>query len=117
MPAKTYLWIHLVFTTKYRRPTLDPLTRVRVLSMFQAVATFHHVQLLASETGTDGSHVHLLVCLPPSVSMAAFVRDAKSASSRRAGPHFTWGRRYFAKSVGCGGLSAAQKYVKEQWRK
>ena len=39
MPAHTFLWVHLVFTTKYRRGTLaDPMTRARVLTGPDAAA-------------------------------------------------------------------------------
>lgn len=114
MAAKTFLWFHFVFTTKYRRPTLVEMTVPRVLSMIQAVTAFHRGEVLELNTGEDHAHLHLLVALPPTVALSDFVRDAKSASSRRAGRDFHWGVRYFGRTVGAGSLAAARQYVASQ---
>ena len=72
-------------------------------------------------SGPARDHIHLLVCLPPDVAIAAFIGDAKSMSGRlinaqrqTTGSPF-WGAGYFAKTVGRGSLESARRYVVEQW--
>ena len=124
MPAKTYLLYHVIVTTKYRRPLLDNpnvLARVSYAADHQAARRGGHV--LAFNYGPDLAHIHILLTLPPSAQLAAWLRDFKSESARlsnawlgRAGHPF-WGRRYFAKTIGAGSLDAARRYVAEQWPK
>jgi len=62
-----------------------------------AAADRHNVHVLAQAVLTE--HVHVLVSYRPDTALAAFVRDAKSESSRLAGPNATWCRGYYAGSV------------------
>lgn len=139
MAAKTTLWYHLVFTTKYRRPVLNRATALLIEHAAEVTADHAHGELIAFNYGPDLAHVHILVCLPPTVPIASFCRDAKSMSSRLVHQmpdsfdrltHLyaprpaelddlpgLWGRGYFAKTSGAGGLDAAQRYVAEQWQR
>ncbi len=122
MAAKTYLWYHLVFTTKYRRPLLSALVVPHVRACLAFIAELRGGSMLAFSDGPDRAHVHVLITLPPDVALASYVRDAKSMSARhantrlgRSGSPF-WGARYFARTVGSGSLQAAREYVKNQWK-
>lgn len=122
MPAKTFLFYHVVLTTKYRRPRLNhPHILARVSDALAQQAALRGGYLLAFNSGEDHAHVHALVILPPQHAVSPFVRDAKSQSARlinaalgTTGRPF-WARRYFAASVGGGGLDAARRYVAQQW--
>lgn len=122
MASKTYLFFHLVLTPKYRREWLHDWTYALIA---YCVATICRVKkdahLMAMNIGPKADHVHLLVCLPPDVALAAFIRDVKSMSARfinaqrgTTGSPF-WGVGYFARTVGTGSLEAAQRYVETQW--
>jgi len=122
MPAKTYLFYHVVVTTKYRRPLL---ANHRALS-FAVHAAYDRAagrggQVVAFNPGPDWSHVHILVILPPHQAIADYVRDFKSQSARQGNAALAatgrpfWARRYFAATVGAGSLDAARRYVEEQW--
>ncbi len=121
MPALTFLFYHLVLTTKYRRPLLTPAVRAAIARALDDQTRAHRAHVLAFNHGRDLAHLHILVILPPDQPIAAFARDFKSESARlanhdlgRTGRPF-WGRRYFAKTVGSGSLDTARRYVAEQW--
>ena len=59
-------------------------------------------------------HVHVLVSYRPDTTLAAFVRDAKSESSRLAGPNATWCRGYYAGSVCENHLAYTRRYIADQ---
>ena len=121
MASQTFLFYHLVFTPKYRRPWLDPWACALVAYAVATISRYAGAHYLALNTGAKHDHVHLLVCLPPDVALASFVRDVKSMSARlinarrgTTGQPF-WGVGYFAKTVGRGSLESAQRYVEQQW--
>lgn len=122
MPAKTFLFYHVILTTKYRRPTLNhPNVLARVQGALDQQAQRRGGMLLAFNHGPDHAHIHALVILPPQHAVAPFLRDAKSQAARLINAYQgttgrpLWGRRYFAASVGGGGLDAARRYVMDQW--
>jgi len=129
MASLTYLFYHIVLTTKYRAPRLaSPHLVAAVADALAWMAEKRHAVIMAAEVGSDYSHLHLLVCLPPTVAVADWIRDAKSLSSRKARqaylayeniwtpPHF-WGAGYYARTVGGGDLKTAQRYIETQWKK
>lgn len=123
MPAKTFLFYHLILTTKYRRPTLaSPDARACVLGALELQARLRAGRVLAVNHGPDYAHIHALIILPPHYAIAHFIRDTKSQSARlinaaqaTTGAPF-WARRYFCGTVGAGDLDAARQYVLEQWK-
>ncbi|HVA01711.1 MAG TPA: transposase [Terriglobia bacterium] len=81
------------------------------------------VRELQGETMTANSmpdHVHMLLCLPPSVAVSDALRIVKTNSSRWV--HQTWSQhRGFAWQTGYGAFSVSQsnaatmvKYIREQ---
>lgn len=128
MASLTYLFYHIVLTPKYRRATLADRAVVNAIAEALAwIAEKRHAVIMAAEVGPEQNHLHLLVCLPPHVAVADWVRDAKSLSSRKirvmkmnqgiwTPPHF-WSAGFFARTVGGGDLKAAQRYVEQQWDK
>lgn len=123
MASKTFLFYHLVFTPKYRRAWLNDWTYALITYAAHTICEVKHAQLMAMNTGPKADHIHLLVCLPPDVALAAFIRDVKSMSARlinaqhrTTGSPF-WGVGYFARTVGTGSLEAAEHYVETQWDK
>jgi len=121
MASKTFLFYHLIFTPKYRRPWLYDWACALFAYSVTTICRYNGAHVLALNPGPSYDHVHVLVCLPPDVALAAFVRDVKSMSGRMinaqrgtTGSPF-WGRGYFARTVGHGSLENAQRYVAEQW--
>ena len=115
------LRLHLVFVTKYRRPTLTPAMREHLQTLFADILAGWRCALL--EFGGEADHVHRLVAIHPALHIAALVNNLKSASSRRMRrryadhlqafywkPYF-WHRAYYVGSVGQASLETVQRYV------
>jgi putative transposase len=127
MTGKTRIEGHLVLTTKYRRPALAGLESMVEWQLRKAAGSIG-VEVL--EFGAaNGDHVHLVVRLPPEVSVAVFVKTLKSKStvalwkSRREHlrhyywkpkRHFLWASGYYFSSVGVVSRSTVLDYVEKQ---
>lgn len=108
--AHTYtnLLAHVIFSTKERRPFIDAELKPRLLSYMIGIMREPRGNVL----GIDGTpdHVHLLVALPPAVSMADALRVLKTNSSRWV--HDVWPqRRSFGWQTGYGAFSVSQSNV------
>ena len=104
----TDLLAHVIFSTKERRPFIDAELKPRLLSYMIGIMREPRGNVL----GIDGTpdHVHLLVALPPAVSMADALRVLKTNSSRWV--HDVWPqRRSFGWQTGYGAFSVSQSNV------
>ncbi|MFH1170298.1 MAG: IS200/IS605 family transposase [Candidatus Vogelbacteria bacterium] len=101
---------HLVWGTKYRMKILKPYVKKTVLMSFQKTE-FLYPTLHITKVNTADDHVHLLVEVAPSVSIAAMVQKLKANSSldlKRAFKFIreaddgggVWSVGYFVSSVG-----------------
>lgn len=100
---------HLVWITKYRKPVLRGQIGLRVRDLLRQTCEALDVYIEKGHVAVD--HVHLLVSVPPMVSVSDLVQRLKGRSSRRMldefgelkrqfwGQHL-WARGYFAASTG-----------------
>ena len=76
-----YVRYHLVFVTKYRRKALKLGMGAYLLKTFEAVSR-RYPELVIYESNTDEDHVHLLVSVPPAMSLAHAVNLLKTNSAQ-----------------------------------
>src|SRR5205823_4281016 len=76
----TRLLVHVIFSTKDRRPVIDGELKPRLLSYLGGIADELGVKELAANAVPD--HVHLLLALPATRSVAEVLRITKTNSSR-----------------------------------
>jgi len=100
---------HLVWSTKYRKAVLHGAVGYRVRELIREICWTHGVQILKGHVSKD--HVHLMVGVPPQLSVAKLVQYLKGKTSRKLlqesrglqkqfwGQH-VWARGYFAVSSG-----------------
>ncbi len=115
------IWLHLVFSTKDRRPWLqEPSFRNE---MFQLLA--HHVkqtQCLCASVGGYIDHVHLLVALSRTLTVAKLIERIKTETSKwakKASPSssdFSWQAGYGAFSVSHSICDSVVSYIENQER-
>ena len=104
----TNLLYHIVFSTKERAPSINNEIRPRLLAYLGGIARELNATLLAA--GGTEDHVHLLLSLSSSLSVADALRVLKTNSSRWV--HQKWpSQRRFAWQSGYGAFSVSQSVI------
>lgn len=105
--------VHCVFGTKGRLPLIrEP---ERAWTLLHAVARNALIDVLA--VGGTNNHLHLLLRLPKTRSLADVMRELKANSSlriRKSLPSFAWQDGYGAISVSPSGIHAVTQYIAHQ---
>ena len=114
---------HLVWITKYGKPVLRGAVGQRVRDLIRQTCATLDVEIVKGHVAVD--HVHLLVSVPPQVSVSDLMRLIKGRSSRRMldefgelkkqfwGQHL-WARGYFAVSSGNVTDDVIARYIEMQ---
>jgi REP element-mobilizing transposase RayT len=115
------IWVHLIFSTKKRKPFLkNPELRKR-LHHFATVCNQQHCQPLI--IGGVEDHVHLLINLHKSQSLSAIIEKIKKYSSRWIKTlasedeylkQFYWQNGYGAFSVSQSNIEKVKHYIENQ---
>jgi putative transposase len=110
--------IHVVFSTAERRPTIREDMEESLHGYLGGIARENGIAALA--VGGTADHVHLLLSLPRTVSVAKAVQLLKSGSSKWIHENFTrsrnfaWQEGYGAFSIGVSQRGATVKYIEAQ---
>lgn len=114
----TSLHYHIVFSTKERRPFLDPDGDERLQAYFGGIIRNMKAKLHAVNNTAD--HVHLAVGLHPTLSVASFTGTIKTNSSKwihetfESLQAFAWQEGYSAFSVSYSGIDKVIEYINNQ---
>lgn len=114
---------HLIWCTKYRYRVLMGDVAHRVRELIREICAANYVQILSGSMSPD--HIHLLVSVPPSVSLSKLLQYIKGKSSRKIMMEFAhlrkrywgqhiWARGYFAVTVGNLNERQVQEYIENQ---
>ncbi|MEP6474801.1 MAG: IS200/IS605 family transposase [Gemmatimonadota bacterium] len=116
------LYHHLVWTTYDREPSIDAPTAQFLSRYLQGVADRFGAEII--ESGFVSTHVHLLVRIPSTASMAALLQAFKGGSAAIANRQIRptrprqgklrWGHGYSATSVSEASLDRVRRYVHRQ---
>jgi len=110
--------IHCVWSTKNRISLLDSNLSERLWPYLGGIARENKMKALAVGGTTD--HVHMLVSLPGTLSVAKAVQLLKGNSSKWVHEtfpklaDFTWQQGYGAFSIGVSGVEATTAYIRNQ---
>ena len=118
--ANTYtrLLYHVVFSTKYRAPVLQPAYRKELFRYFGGIA--HAKGFILLEVNGVEDHVHLLVSIPAAMSVAKCVQLLKGNSSRWLHQVYGWDEfncwqtGYGAFSIGSSQVDRTAAYIRNQ---
>ena len=118
-------WIckyHIVFTPKYRRKMIYNQYREDVREIIKQLCSYKGVEILGGNVMSD--HVHILVSIPPKMSVSSFMGYLKGKSAlmmfdRHANLKYKFGNRHFWSEgyyVSTVGLNEAviKKYIQDQ---
>jgi len=105
--------LHVVFATKDRRNLIhDP---DKLWAYMRGIARNYQVDFEA--IGGTANHVHILLALPPKLSLSHAMRAIKANSSKwmnENGQYFAWQEGYAAFSVSVSNLAPVAEYVRNQ---
>jgi putative transposase len=115
--SHTEVYIHLVWATWDRQSLITSAIETRLYNQLRSRCRDMQAHLHA--IGGMPDHIHLLIRLPATLSIAEIVRDLKGASSHFAThllgcPDFRWQGAYSAFSVGPKGVEAVCTYIEGQ---
>ena len=111
---------HLVWTTKYRYRVLDKKVGQRVRDLIREICREHDAEIVKGHVAAD--HVHILVSVPPHLSVSRLMQHIKGKSSRKMqmeykelnkrywGRHI-WARGYFCATTGVVGEEQVKNYI------
>ena len=89
---------HIVFAPKYRRQEIYGQIRVDIGKILRKLCEQNNVEIIEAELCPD--HIHMLVSIPPNISVSSFVGYLKGKSSlmifdRHANLKYKYGNRHF----------------------
>ena len=110
--------MHCVFATKERRPLIKPELQARLWPYLGGIARENKIKALM--IGGVEDHVHVLLSLPSTLSVAKAMQLIKGNSSKwihETFPEhqsFEWQEGYGAFSIGISGVDDTVKYIQNQ---
>jgi len=107
--------VHLVFSTKERRMLIPAEFQPRLWAYVAGICKKNEIFVHA--VGGMEDHIHLLIQVSATLTLAKAVLTVKSNSSRWAherGQKVTWQEGYGAFSVSASNLSTVEQYVRNQ---
>ena len=113
---------HIVFAPKYRRKVFFEEKRVEIREILRTLCKWKEVEIIEGEVCVD--HIHMLVSIPPKISVSGFMGYLKGKSSiliyqKYANMKFKyrnrefWCRGYYVDTVGKN-KKAIQEYIANQ---
>ncbi len=114
----TYSYYHVIFHTLHNKPSIDEMHERELYKYIWGICKNKNVFL--HRIGGMPNHLHLMVNLPPSLSLADFVRELKTSTSawlkkNHNFPNFEgWSEGYAGLSCGPGELENVVEYIKKQ---
>jgi putative transposase len=113
---------HIVFAPKYRRQAIFGKIKADIGTILRKLCEYKGVEILEATACPD--HIHMLVSIPPKISVSSFVGYLKGKSSlmifdkhanlkyKYGNRHF-WCKGYYVDTVGRN-KEAIAKYIREQ---
>ncbi|WP_010295833.1 IS200/IS605 family transposase [Clostridium senegalense] len=113
---------HIVFTPKYRRKIIYYKLREDIKEIIKDLCKWKGVEILEGHMMPD--HIHILVSIPPKISVSSFmgylkgksammIFDRHSSLKYKFGNRHFWADGYYVSTVGLNEKTIA-KYIREQ---
>ena len=113
---------HIVFTPKYRRKIIYYKLRTDIGDIIKELCKWKGVEIIEGHMMAD--HIHLLVSIPPKMSISSFMGYLKGKSAMmifdrhsnlkyKFGNRHFWAEGYYVSTVGLNEKTIA-KYIREQ---
>ena len=113
---------HIVFAPKYRRQVIYKKLKADIGQILRKLCEEKKVEILEAQACSD--HIHMMVSIPPKLSVAEFMGYLKGKSTlmlydrhpelQSKWDKAFWARGYYVETIGNITDEAVQKYIKEQ---
>ncbi|MBR3167719.1 MAG: IS200/IS605 family transposase [Erysipelotrichaceae bacterium] len=119
--TKYYTRYHIVFTPKYRRKVIYNQLRKDIAEYFRKLCRYKGVKIIE---GHMTNHVHILLSIPPKMSVSSFMGYLKGKSAMmifeyhanlkyKYGNRHFWADGYYVSTVGLNEFTV-RKYIRDQ---
>lgn len=118
MGSYTKLTYHVVYGTRYRRPTIVDSIQERFYEYVGGIIRSKQGRLI--EIGGISDHLHILAHFPATVAVSDMVRDIKANSAKWVndleppGKQFEWQKGYGAFTVSSSLIPNVRRYIQNQ---
>ena len=113
---------HIVFTLKYRRKVIYNQYKADIRDIIKQLCSYKGVEIIEGHLMPD--HIHMLVSIPPKISVSSFMGYLKGKSvlmifdrhanlKYRFGNRHFWAEGYYVSTVGLN-EATIKKYIQEQ---
>ena len=113
---------HIVFAPKFRRQVIYGAIKADMANMLSTLCKRKGVEIIEAECCPD--HIHMLVRIPPNISVSSFMGYLKGKSTlmiydrhpelQSKWDKAFWARGYYVETIGNITEEAVQKYIREQ---
>ncbi len=114
---------HIVFCTKYRYRVLTGKIAERCRDLIREICSSNYVDIIKGNISPD--HIHILISIPPTLSVAKIMQYIKGKSSRKLQDEYSelkkrywgqhlWARGYFVATTGQINSEDVQRYIESQ---
>ena len=116
--SKTRSLHHIVFATKQREMTITESAKKELYAYILGMLRQRRCYLI--RMNGIPNHIHMLVDVNPTISIANLVQEIKQGSSKwlKGNENFPkfrgWGEGYYAVSVGVGDIASVKQYIMNQ---
>lgn len=105
-------FMHIFFSTKDRLKLISKDHQSRTWGYLAGIC--HQHKIFVHEIGGMEDHVHMLLQIPPTITIADAVLNIKASSSKWMGRRFAWQRGYGGFSVSKSNLATVARYIRNQ---
>lgn len=118
------LHYHIVLVVKYRRKVIDEEMMQHLRSYVMKQSNHYQGELL--DLNGEPDHIHILLKLPPTITLSTFICVLKTQTSKEMRKYFferikpkLWGRSfwsdsYFVSTTGGANIETLKKYIESQ---
>ena len=113
------IYYHIIWATKQREPSIHSEKELELHNYIIGKSNF--LNCIVHAIGGMEDHIHIIVSIPPTMSISEFVKKIKGSSSYHLNNNisttsdkFSWQEGYGVFSLGSKQLEAAVTYVKNQ---
>ncbi|WCL49779.1 IS200/IS605 family transposase [Leptospira sp. GIMC2001] len=103
---------HLVFSTRYREKTLDPITKIKIRNLIRQKE--EELKFFIYILNGYQDHIHILISIPNHFSISKIMQHIKGFSARQLNRGRFWQDGYYSRPISENELKTVYSYIRNQ---